>query len=285
MGGSKKNITQRKKNVASKTTNCNSDASISGVDNSDGGIELCNATTITLNIDQLREIIHTENAKAIDVIKSQLSEMKTDIANRIDYLENNLKDSSQQTKHEIISGVLGLIRTLKNTTSAAAASTSTPHVVIHDVLNEQKDLEDRKGNLVVLGMPESQKLEEKDRLIDDGVKLQNLFQTLDYTKPLIDYKRIGRKGEKPRPVILKFKPTDMDKRTELLTLAKNLSGLHADDEKKKYFIKPDLTRKQQLIEKELYEEVKRKRINDTGNEYYYFIRNGAIIEKRKKAPE
>jgi hypothetical protein len=77
---------------------------------------------------------------------------------------------------------------------------------------------------------------------------------------------------------LTFATENQDKRRKLLDAAKNLRLLPDENKRKKYFIKPDLTRQQQESEKILIAELKQKRAENPGDTI--FIRHGKIFHRK-----
>lgn len=104
------------------------------------------------------------------------------------------------------------------------------------------------------------------------MKLENMNNHLGLNF-LPEFKRIGKVGPKPRPILLQFQPDNSVNRTQLLNKAKNLKN--ATD--CKYFIKPDLTKKEQEESKKLYTEMIKLRSENPNNTYY--INKGAVIIK------
>jgi hypothetical protein len=113
--------------------------------------------------------------------------------------------------------------------------------------------------------------------VEDSNKVTETFDTLNYVLPpngLTVLKRIGRIGDRPRPILLQFSDEYKSKRSELLQLAKNLKDC---PERKNYYIKPDLTINQQKKERIVYEELKKVRLENPGNRY--FIKAGKVTQK------
>ena len=152
---------------------------------------------------------------------------------------------------------------------------------LDEIFNERILQDEKKYNLVILGIPESKNEAPDIKKDEDSCEINNIFAALKFCKPihdLVNFRRIGKIGTNPRPILLKFYPEDIEKRIELLRLAKNLRNLPDGDQKKRYFIKPDLTWKQQQAEKQLVEELKKKRLENVGVTYY--IKNNKICEGR-----
>jgi len=91
---------------------------------------------------------------------------------------------------------------------------------------------------------------------------------------LPDFKRIGKRGGKPRPILLKFHPNNIENRAQLLAKSKNLKNAEKEI---KFFVKPDLTKKEQEESKKLYTELIKLRSENPNNTYY--INKGVITIK------
>ena len=138
----------------------------------------------------------------------------------------------------------------------------------------QRDLEEmekRKNNLMIFGLPEAKSHVPEERLMADSDKLASLASSLDIQnlKPY-EYKiiRLGKVGNHPRPV--KVIGLSSFHREALLFSA---PGIRKLNDFKNVYIKPDLTPKQQLIERSLRDELRTRRAD--GEKVH--IRNGKIV--------
>lgn len=135
-------------------------------------------------------------------------------------------------------------------------------------MEENFEIERRKYNLVIHGIPEgSDEDSDWDKLNDilgDGLNM-------DPKRHVEMIMRLGRGTEgKARP--LRIKLVTLEGRKEILARAKNLKNI---DRFKKLFITPDLTKKQQEVDKVL--RMKLKEIRDNG-EKEAKINNGRIVK-------
>jgi hypothetical protein len=135
--------------------------------------------------------------------------------------------------------------------------------VVKEDVAEALEIEKRKHNIVFHGIKEtivplesvvsgdlekSPDQEMVEELLKAGLRL-------DASRHIEEVQRIGRYQEgKTRPLRVKVKT--LEARTEILKRAKDLKGT---DEFKHVFIAPDLTRKQQEIDKNLRDKVKQFR--------------------------
>ena len=155
---------------------------------------------------------------------------------------------------------------------------------IFEGLGERQDIEQRKMNLVVYGMPEpvidnATAWDDEKKIEKDIVDTRNLFITelgaaLSPRDGIIDARRLGKKQEnKPRPLKLIF--NNIETKRFILTNAKKLRE-SKDPVGKKLFVNPDLTPAQRKVQQELREEMWKQRENGKNA----IISKGKIIEAR-----
>jgi hypothetical protein len=122
---------------------------------------------------------------------------------------------------------------------------------VKDDVEEKLEIERRKLNIVIHGVPEcdaEKDIESVEEIIGEG-----LHMTFD--RHIDSMMRMGRVTEgRPRPLRIVLKSFDSKK--EILSRAKSLKEI---DKFKRMFISPDLTRKQQDVDKQLRTELKRLR--------------------------
>lgn len=244
-------------------------------------------TFVKVSATELRQIVN-------DAITSAIDDLRKDFADRLDLFESTICDkfdpivtNFQKIKTEIAD----LKRNMNQLSKVKIAETKNMETsrdtlkqnlapALDEVMKERKWIEEKKDNIVLLGVAESAKPTAGEKKDDDGAEISNVFAELGYNWPekgLKDYVRIGKVSEKPRPILIKFWPEEHEKRSELLKLAKNLAKLPKTNKRCKYFIKPDLTKKQQQAEKDLYEQLKKKRADQPDQTFY--IKNGKIRQK------
>jgi hypothetical protein len=118
-------------------------------------------------------------------------------------------------------------------------------------ITELMEREKRRGKLVMMGIPEGDAGGDGEDIIRDVI--QGLMQEVKVEFTVIG--RIGRKGEKARPV--RIGVDDMGHRRRLLARARMLRGINGFEA---IYIVPDLTRIQQLEDKKIREEIKARRL-------------------------
>ena len=142
-----------------------------------------------------------------------------------------------------------------------------------DILNDLRETENRKNNVMIFGLKESNASSPSDCTDDDIARITHLSSELGVTNLQIgNCFRLGRRSTRPRPI--KVTCQNSKQRADLLRSAYNIPRLESNLEFKKIFIKPDLSPKEQEIDRQLRRELKRRR--EMGERIV--IRNGRIVE-------
>ena len=161
---------------------------------------------------------------------------------------------------------------------------------IGTALNEQVDIEKRKMNLIVFNLPEPENVEKTVWDLETKVArdteamteiIKNELQIEIPENTIINARRLGKldtesegakKGSpKPRPLRITF--SDIKRKRDILTVAKNLRD-SSNEIAKKLFINPDLTPEQRKQDQELRKEMWRRRTENNEN---VVIRRGEIV--------
>ena len=155
--------------------------------------------------------------------------------------------------------------------------------ILKEDMEESQEIERRKVNLVFHGVKELHRAKpEDDGKEHDREMIEEILRVglkLDPSRHIEEVYRIGRydgvkiEEGKTRPVRIKVKT--IEGRTELLKRARELktSGFS------RVFIAPDLTRKQQVIDKELREKLKELKSKvDDGEKSMLRIKSGKIVK-------
>ena len=154
---------------------------------------------------------------------------------------------------------------------------------VSDIMDDKREIERRKMNLIVFGLPES-KPDENDKTVWDTEKkiqkdieeISNIISedigvALSPRTGIIDARRIGGpKPGQPRPLKIEFR--DLNTKRDVLSNAKKLR-LSDKETCKKLYINPDLTEKQKKADSELRKEMWKRR----GDGENVIIRRGAIV--------
>ena len=131
-------------------------------------------------------------------------------------------------------------------------------------MKEVLEREKRRLNVVVMGLPEESEEEDRAKI---GTIVNSLIEEVQIKFLVLG--RIGKKGEKPRPLRVKFE--NLEDKRRVLGRARNLKKTEGLD---KVYVVPDLTKMQQDEDKKLRSEVKRLRENGETN---VKISKGAVI--------
>ena len=193
-----------------------------------------------------------------EVVKKLGDEMK-------EVRESMCKDHSSAAKEEGIAKLQVEVSQLKS--GMENRLTTTVQEVKEDI-EESWEIERRKMNIIIHGVKDEDA--EKDLtaltdLFEDGLKLV-------FDRHVDKVVRLGRVAneEKPRPIKVILKRVDC--RKEILIRAKSLKE---SDRFKKVFITPDLTRKQQEVDKELRKQL--RKFKDDG-EVGAKIQHGKVVK-------
>jgi hypothetical protein len=128
---------------------------------------------------------------------------------------------------------------------------------LNEDVDEKLEIERRKSNLIFHGVKEITQpgSEGVDSDYETAMEIIASGLHLDARKHVEEVQRIGKFApDKIRPLRVKVKT--FEGRSDILKRAKSLKEI---DSYKKVFITPDLTRKQQLVDKELRDQVKKFR--------------------------
>ena len=153
---------------------------------------------------------------------------------------------------------------------------------VDEAMEEREEREKRKFNLVVVNLPESRKTEANERKNEEVNQLKEMVKEICPELGEVDIEdpvRMGRLGgNKPR--LLKFKVQNDEVKEKVLRNSYKLNrGVEKQEDR--VYINPDFTPAERLKQKELRDELKRRR--DEG-ETDLVIRGGKII-KRAAKPE
>ena len=122
--------------------------------------------------------------------------------------------------------------------------------LISNAINEFQERDRKKNNIILFNIPESKEDQLDDQVNDDKAVLQQVCSALSINNIQFNsLRRIGRKSDKQRPVIITL--ANQDTRQMLLSNAKKLRNLQDDSPFKKIVIKPDLTKSQIQAQKQL----------------------------------
>ena len=157
---------------------------------------------------------------------------------------------------------------------------TAPSQTTSESLKELEERANRKNNLVLMNVPESDSNDAKEREEHDITQLKKVFEALDAKD--VDIKKCFRLGkhhkpqERTYPRLLKVEVKKEENKKEILKKAKSLKGKKGFE---KIYINRDLTPLEQREQKLLIEELKKKRA-EVGRDEKWIIRNGAVVKER-----
>lgn len=141
-----------------------------------------------------------------------------------------------------------------------------------DFLLELQDSEQRNRNVMIFGLPENEDSSPDERKRSDLNRVKLLASELGICNLQVQgVVRLGRVGEKPRPI--KVTGLSPAQRSDFLLSAPRIPKLKESLGFRRVFLKPDLSLKQQLVNRELRSELRRRRLGGEN----VILRNGSIV--------
>ena len=216
-----------------------------------------------------------------------LSEIKSEI-------KSNIQTTVKKALAEITSQVGSLLQESKKTYAQVAADTISnirksvsdprPAPVLEskkgvDIIDEYQDRERRKANIILHNIPEPDndtrtEKELMDRQTFTRITEEVFNMKVKATKAI----RLGRPQEdRPRLVLITLENPEV--RRDILKRCKELRGI---EEWERVYISPDLTQPERQRNKELRDELKRRREDGETN---IMIRRGRIVSDNRRRPD
>ena len=146
-------------------------------------------------------------------------------------------------------------------------------VRVSDYFKDREEKERKKLNIIVHGVPESDKREPGDRKSEDTRVINKIFRELRVEAEVENVIRLGRVVENKKRLI-KVVLRDSDKKREILANAKKLKN---SEEFSRIFISPDMTKQEREQDKILRERLKNERESETRDGYRWVIKNREIL--------
>lgn len=205
------------------------------------------------------------------ILHDALAQLKTELTTAFMTEINNLRSAivdqtaELRTLKEIIVSqekkidALNKQPTLKE---SAWKETSVIQNSLREIIDEEKEREDKKDNLILFNLPECSSNVESDIDSDNLKEVQELFKIMNINTDMLpkSMKRIGKKPNfsgKPRALIITLK--DEKYKGKIFTECKKIRELPDNHTYHNVHIKNDLTKLQQEEEKLLFAELKRRR--------------------------
>lgn len=234
----------------------------------------------------------SQAVKDIQVIRKESVELKKTTTNELSGAKRELDDVKKtvtelKSMEDMVKATDTKVETLIES-KLVEIEKNVDNVVVSKVkdmketVDEQLEIEKRKNNIVVHGLPDVETmivLDGSDGKTKDQEVVEELLKSglkIDATRHIVEVGRIGKYNKdkcRPLRVVLKTHEGKVD----VMKRAKDLKDV---DEYKKVYITPDLTRKQQLNDKKLREELRkiRGKREEDGGEPEAKIRSGKIVK-------
>ena len=217
---------------------------------------------------------------AIDVIKTvqhikekhdQLDARMTAVEEKLEGMDNCFDDRVQHTVRSVMQEEMTKLKdtvsqSLDGASNHPKVGAETIRDLVKDEIAEARQRDNRRLNLIVKNLPENGK---------DDKDVEALVKTLGLKTRearMIKFERIGKADGRPR--LVKVKCDRSDQKRKILENCKKL----ADNETyKDVYVCRDMTKAEQKAQKELRDELKRKRNVKDGKKY--FIRGNKVVSE------
>ena len=203
----------------------------------------------------------------IKVIQTQLTDLAAKMNDQID-------SRFQQLEKEIITNLPSSNSVTQSLPSAHEPVRTVTAISASQVINEYRDRESRKLNIILHNVPESESTESTTRITHDTHAVADIADKIGIGS--VDVSSTVRLGKiiEGRSRLLKVHLCNLQHKRLLLSNAKKLKGLSGVHQK--IYITPDLSLKERQDNKLLREELLRRKRN---GESELIIRRGQIVSK------
>ena len=201
-----------------------------------------------------------------------LAQVKTVVVEAVSELKNELRLEYQALLKDLERRVSVEINSLRKEISTFQDNVRNQVMSLEkELLSDFQEAELRKNNVMIFGLKECNSLasDGKDEDLKSVKSLSAELGVRDFQ--IRQCYRLGRRGAKPRP--LKVTCDRPQQRLELLQSSRGIPRLDESLGFRRVFIKPDLSPKEQLVDRELRQELKRRR--DAGERV--FLRGGKVV--------
>jgi len=191
----------------------------------------------------------TSNSSQLATLKSQLDEL-------------HKGSSAMESEEDVLSDTTGSL------TNESVATITV------GVVDEQRERDKRKLNLILHNVPESAKQSGPERKADDISTINGLLhQHLDFNPTISNAIRLGKKSDRPR--LLKVSVATIQEKSTILRNCYKLRNSKNPTYIQKIFSTPDLTPLEQKKDKVLRQKL--AEMNKDGK--VYKIKNGVIVQR------
>ena len=227
------------------------------------------------------------NVITVDMMQhvSVLEDNQKKLQKRVSDLEIEVKKRPSREEFKQLEGRVSNLEKAKPNNTETGENTGRSQATTSELIEELKDQESRKCNLILYNATEKQSDNADERTKHDREQIKELAKVCKESIKKEDVVKIIRLGKrdanKPRPMLVEFK--DEEKKTNIM---KNLVNLgKAPEHLRRISVHHDLTKKQREDEKKMREEAKKLESEDKSGEYDYRIRGppwARRIAKMKK---
>lgn len=235
-------------------------------------------------------VVSKETREAIDnavkALRDEFSILKTSLENRLSAIDeensrlkadnadlkkklNDIESNNQTCNKPLFSSFI------KKISAGAPAITDAESRVFNAISAEQKEKIKKEKNVIIFGLIESARKNSSEKIEDDKVSIDNVFDAinLDKTKIVRHFRLKSKDTTKPGPLVVEL--IDSSYQKQVLSVARDLSKTKF---KEKVYINQDLTYRERASLKVLLEE--RKKLNKIEQEknspFRYIIRNDML---------
>ncbi len=195
---------------------------------------------------------------------------------KVEYLKEEIKKKAD--KDDVKKLEERIVR-VEEKQKKAEEKPTTSYATPNDMLRELKEREARLNNAVFFKVPESKATKIEDKIKEDCQLLKEIGKICQESiedDDIVKVKRLGKKGENPRPMLVTFnEDKDKDKKRKLF---RNLQKLkEGPDNLKEVSGQHDFTVQQREEEKKLREDAKKK--EEESGEYSFRVRGPTWARK------
>ena len=190
-----------------------------------------------------------------------------------------LETEKSQRESASVASFSSVVASSRNWSTSSSRSKAPVEqlVVVNAAINEQKNREKRRKNIIVYGLPVSKKVTIQEQQEEDKEEISKLFGELNIQVIPVYQRRLKTKShEKPGPVLVIL--NEVSERNPILSKAKLLREM---PNYKSVFISPDLTDAERMEDFELRK--KRDQMNSERQvdaPFRFAIRGSAIVKFR-----
>jgi len=233
---------------------------------------------------QLLETIK-ELEKRIEILEGENKSQKTDIENlktknlELEKLiEKKCKECVEEVQNENPSGLKNNVQNWSTIAKSGLKQPVEQFIVVNAAINETKDRERRKKNVIDFGLTDSVEIEKQ---ADDKKRVEKIINQTGASATVTFIRKFKSKSERPDPILVGL--SEAADRNPLLLKAKNL---RSSEEHKNIYIAPDLTDAERMEDRNLRK--RRDELNQqraSGEPFRYAIRGNQIVKFKMQQAE